>query len=805
MITVLDSDDLSPVTTLAGTTAARDVVASPDGKKYYIISARSTDTILVVDVETLTITKRISLGANPRVVEMTPDGRYLLIAAGSLRVIDVETDQEIGSGIAVGQGPTAIAIDSPSAKAYVLADGGDVISVIDLGTLTVEEVLDVSNVTSIALTPNDFRLLALSLNGLRNFRTADLEEISSIDAKSAIVDGEVLPFPNSTQAFARNSSGRSPNTSEIFDLDLRTATIVGDVGAECFVEVMILSNERAVGLFNQTGDVADIDLTASPAVVEIFPFAENTRNITLSPNKQFLYTVSLADASVTKIDLETDTVVASVNVPIAPARHATVFGPSQLPPAQITVNGGDNQFIPPDIVVPVPVSVKVTDQEGSPIAGLPVLFAAESSPVEVLIEPAGSGITNILGVAAAVVTIPPIPPPMEEEEETEGASHPSDELTDLTSTNEGEPVEGTTLAALGTEAEPVEQEVDVIDPIILTARTVGLDPAGDRQVGANVPVEFSGPSFVRLHPLDGSPPGNPVTQVTGADGRAAVRVELPIVAGVGLGPGSANQFSRTISIVATVDNTLSTTFVLGSIGRTPAFVSEGIVNAATFQAGIVPGSLASLFGEGLSEGISETVLAGGATSFQGTTVLIGGIPSPLITITGSPVEQINLQVPFELFTGTTTTIEVENNGTRTTVGGVPVFSTQPGIFEIPDPAGGTVGAVIDALTFATITTDNPAARDRPLSVFFTGGGTLQPTVLTGVLGPVPPAVMTETVVVGVDDKGSEVLFNGYAPGFLGLYQVNFNVPNDAACGVRNLVIRVGGSFSLDSTTVIQCP
>ena len=411
VITVLDSDDLSPVTTLAGTRAARDVIASPDGEKYYIVSGSSTETILVVDVETLTITKRISLGANPRLVEMTPDGRYLLIAAGSLRVLDVETDQEIGAGIAVGQGPTDIVVDNPSAKAYVLADGGDIISIIDLGTLTVERTLDVANVTSIALTPDDFRLLAVSQNGLRNFRTADLEEISSIDAKGSIVDGEVLPFPNSTHAFARNSSGSTPNTSEIFDLDLRTATIVGDIGAERFVEVVILSNERAIGLFNRTGELGSIDLTTKPAAVEILPFAESTKNITLSPNKRFLFAASLTDSSVTKIDLETDTVVASVNVPIAPARHATVFGPSQLPPALITVNGGNNQFIPPDIVVPVAISVRVTDEEGSPIAGVPVLFAAESSPVEVLIAPAGSGLTNSLGVASAVVTIPPIPPP----------------------------------------------------------------------------------------------------------------------------------------------------------------------------------------------------------------------------------------------------------------------------------------------------------------------------------------------------------------------------------------------------------
>ncbi len=440
VITVLDSEDLSPVTTLGGTRAPREVIASPDGKKYYIVSASSTETILVVDVETLTITKRISLGANPRVVEMTPDGRYLLIAAGSLRILDVETDQEVGSGIAVGQGPTEILVDSPSAKAYVLAGGGDVVTIVDIGTLAVEQTLDVSNVTSIALTPDDFRLLALSEDTLRNFRTADLEEISSADSSSIFINGDVLPLPNSTQAFARNSSGHPSSTSEIFDLDLRESTIVGGVGKHRFVEVVILSDERAIGLLSVTGELADIDLTTSPAAVEILPFAENTGNLSLSPNKRFLFAASEDDATVTKIDLDTNSVVASVAVPIRPSRHATAFGPSLLPPDLITVNGGDGQFIPPDVVVPVPISVKVTDSEGSPIAGIPVLFTAESSPVEVSIEPAGSGLTNILGIASVVVTTFPLDVPEEGEEET------------------------------------LEQEIDVIEPIVLTARTVGLDP-----------------------------------------------------------------------------------------------------------------------------------------------------------------------------------------------------------------------------------------------------------------------------------------------------------------------------------------
>ena len=340
----------------------------------------------------------------------------------------------------------------------------------------------------------------------------------------------------------------------------------------------------------------------------------------------------------------------------------------------------------------------------------------------------------------------------------------------------------------------------ISDPLIVQLNEAGNQPA------SSVDVTFSGPESVVLHPLGLGDPGNPLIQRTGADGRAGVRVEL-LVATAALmeARGRSDQFARTISIVATPGGALSTTFVLGTIGRPPVFEAGGLVNAATFQPGIVPGSLATLFGVGLSEGISGTELAGGATSFNGTTIRIGGIAAPLLSLTGSPAEQVNLQIPFELSSGQTTTIEVENNGTRKTVSGVPVFSTQPGIFEIPVAGGGTVGAVIHAISGQLVTEQNPAKRGDVVSVFLTGGGALSQPVGTGVLGPIPAPVMVESIVVGVDDKGSTVLFGGYAPGFLGLYQINFEIPRDAGCGVRPLSIRVGSSFSLPSSTVVQCP
>ncbi len=183
----------------------------------------------------------------------------------------------------------------------------------------------------------------------------------------------------------------------------------------------------------------------------------------ISPNKRVIFLSSLPASTVTRVDVATIQATNTVLVPIAPAGHAVVFPPSQLSPAQITVNGGNNQFIPPGRMLPVPVSVRVVDAEGSPILGLPVLFAAEGSPVEVIIDTPEPSITNSRGIASAIVTIPEIPP---EPEETPAALSAAEELTgqgvpDMGET-ESEPATATQVAL---EPAPVEQDQEPANPL----------------------------------------------------------------------------------------------------------------------------------------------------------------------------------------------------------------------------------------------------------------------------------------------------------------------------------------------------
>ena len=526
VVTVLDAETLAAAGSFTGTSTVTNVLGAADSKKFYVISRTSTDTVVVVDAETLLVTQRLSLGASASDAEITPDGKYLLVAGGMLRVIRTDTDEQLPS-IPVGRGPTRIVIDNTSTKAYVLANRGRAVDVIDLATLVVERNIEVPSSSSIALTPDDARLLVVTRDGLSQFRTTDLEEIESIESSSTIVNGKVLPLPNSTQVVVQNGSGGATANSLLFDLNKRKVYTIGNVGATHFEEIVIVSNEQGFGILAGSRDFVEIDFTVRPnPAVDVLSFGKDSRDIGISPNNKVIFLSSLPASTVTRVDVATLQATSTVAVPIAPAGHAVVFPPSQLPPAQITVNGGNNQFVPPGRVLPVAVSVRVVDAEGSPIAGQAVLFAAEGSPVEVIIDTPEPSVTNSRGIASAVVTIPEIAPEPEEPpaalsaaEESAGQAEPRIGET------ESEPAAAKPAAL---ELAPVEQAQEPVQPIIIAARTSGVEPAiiqvnlirgtglikvgGDSQIAFPL-TPFPEPFVLLATDLTGDPlpPGTPVS------------------------------------------------------------------------------------------------------------------------------------------------------------------------------------------------------------------------------------------------------------------------------------------------------
>lgn len=1128
LLTAIDANTLEEVGALDAPSSAFKVEQSLDGTRYYVVSQRSTSSVVTIDAATLQPIASIDLGASPSDAAITPDGAYLLVAAANVQVIDTVTNT-LRTTIPVSGAPIQIEIDDTSRRAYVLTAARNQIAVIDLPTLSLVGTLNSFNTSSIALTLNGARLLAVSTDGVRQFRTRDLVEVDTVPGNFPLVNATLTAIPDSPKVVVQSRGIAPANTAQLIDLNSGIARDIGDTGENELSKVVILNKERGYAIDADTMELLDLDFTATPnPTATPLPFGDNTRDIELSPSGLYLYASSLTNARLLKISTVTNEVVGSILTPIAPNGHNLVFAPSTEPPANIIVNGGDNQFFPPNTTLPTPFSVRVTDASGSPLPGVPVFFD-DPAGVGVQIEPEQPSITNNNGIATAILTLPPqdqLAMPGEAvaslsgEEGPFGAVAPDDAIEPITITaappgidpafftvniiralglikvsgdnqvasenelfplpmvflatdDEGQPLpsgtemnlaaffascdalsipldpdgfanvrcrgrqfspfssslfEGGSLSAtiptfqqelgidlttasfdfsvarggtqlrlnklggdlqvsptgtvlpeplsfqvstnFGGPTKPVQVEIDQVSgpPMLINPRriktrlqqenveiTVGpnagtavirvrastpglpellytvtatggqaaeLIKSGDGQVGkisnplptplrlvvinesgAPVPfpevtwrvasgdatlvtsndasgssavvtfgstpgavrivaaigplqttftltaippepasistvsgqnqtittgllsdplqvrvneldnspaagavVTFSGPPSVRLHPTNGTPPGNPVQQATNGEGVAGVQVELLTVSG--LSPeGGANpaQLAQTVTVTASIGGQLATSFLLNVVGRTPSLESAGVVNAATFEGGIVPGSIISIFGTGLMEGVVGVELAGGQTSYNGTQVRIGGIPAPLLVLSSGPPEQINLQAPFELSPGQTTTIEVENNGSRSTISGVPVFLTQPGVFEINLQQGGRVGAVIHADDGTLVTPDNAAAHGEVVSLFATGVGRLNSPVGTGALGPIPPPSAALPTVVGVDNRGSPVLFSGYAPGFLGLYQVNFSIPIDARCGLRPLNLRIGDSTSPQSTIPIVCP
>ncbi len=154
------------------------VIDSFDGKKAYLFTRRSTDSILVIDSETLTIQDRIDLGVGPFDAELTPDGRFLLVAAANLHVVDTATDRPAFAPINVGGTASRVVLDDASTRAYVLGERGRRLTVISLRTFMIETTIVTLNVSDIALNSDNSRLLTVNRDGVTQYSTTSFDEIS---------------------------------------------------------------------------------------------------------------------------------------------------------------------------------------------------------------------------------------------------------------------------------------------------------------------------------------------------------------------------------------------------------------------------------------------------------------------------------------------------------------------------------------------------------------------------------------------------------------------------------------------------
>jgi uncharacterized protein (TIGR03437 family) len=211
----------------------------------------------------------------------------------------------------------------------------------------------------------------------------------------------------------------------------------------------------------------------------------------------------------------------------------------------------------------------------------------------------------------------------------------------------------------------------------------------------------------------------------------------------------------------------------------PQIMPGGVVGAAGVNSGVAPGSLTSIYGTSLQGIISPT--SGAAFAMQiplpvtlgGTQVLVNGAPAPLLYVSPG---QINCQAPFETPVGTPVQVAIVSNG----ISSQPLMATfsnyAPSVFLYPRTATSN-DPVITHANNTLVTPTSPAQPGEVLVIYASGAGKLNNQPLDGAGAPAsPPATTVDKPTVTVGGSAAAVQFSGLTPGFVGLLQINVQMP-----------------------------
>ncbi|MBC7927857.1 MAG: PQQ-dependent sugar dehydrogenase [Bryobacteraceae bacterium] len=197
------------------------------------------------------------------------------------------------------------------------------------------------------------------------------------------------------------------------------------------------------------------------------------------------------------------------------------------------------------------------------------------------------------------------------------------------------------------------------------------------------------------------------------------------------------------------------------------------VNAASGAEGLVPGSLATLYGSGIAPvlGIVQPAAFPLPTQLGNVSLTINGTNAPLLAIaSNSGLDQINFQIPWELAGQSRATLTLTVNGSARTPLEIPLAAVQPEIFTVQQQPGAW-------------------------TIWATGLGSVTNQPATGQASPASPLARTSVEVTATINRvNAPVFYSGLSPNFTGLYQVNV-YPPEGSPETSEVVIRIGSTSS----------
>jgi uncharacterized protein (TIGR03437 family) len=249
-----------------------------------------------------------------------------------------------------------------------------------------------------------------------------------------------------------------------------------------------------------------------------------------------------------------------------------------------------------------------------------------------------------------------------------------------------------------------------------------------------------------------------------------------------------------------------------TLSQTPSIA--GVSNGASFQPGIGPGAMISIFGSGfqpagasLQAGGADLVDNGFPRQFSCVAVEIGGKRVPIAFASNA---QINAQAPFDLAAGPVPVRVIANPDLPNQLASDPATATVQELSPAFFPFGkGAVAATVPNSTTpiadpASIPGAVPAKPGDTVTLWATGLGPTAPAFAEGVLVSTAAKVTSSVTLTigGVPVPDADVSYVGMSPNSIsGLYQINVKIPASVQDGNAAVALQVGSAKAQDGMTL----
>lgn len=357
------------------------------------------------------------------------------------------------------------------------------------------------------------------------------------------------------------------------------------------------------------------------------------------------------------------------------------------------------------------------------------------------------------------------------------------------------------------------------DGQLQTQQTVKLQVLGEtsqalnslsKTSGPSPFLDFSGASTIELTALGlfGTSAtvlfnGLPLSSQTLANGQNGLSAMIP--------GSELNNIGAFVVRVKLANNALTNARTL-ALTSVVAPMTAATVEAASYSATAAPGEIVALFGNELiaGSGIAVANSLPLPRSLQAVSVYVNGVVAPLYFTAKT---QINFQIPYSTSAGAASIVVLRDDGIAA-YGSVNVAVVAPALFSADASGKGQAAAQNSDFSRNGDPVTNPqtkrARKGDYVVLYGTGAGALfvnasnnQPlTIKDGEAASSSPLAATaNSPTATVGGKPATVYFSGLAPGFVGLWQLNVQVPADAPSGASVEVAVTFGGKSANRVTI----